>query len=169
MIQIENRSQAFGVTARAGAGLKPGMVVKLAQGTAAGDPPQAVAVSAADLADVTVDKGVVFWEQSDSQAVEFSFAPATQSLTLKTVTIPTGEQVTVLFGPVHIKYHKDLLPAALDPATVRESAKVAFDGDTGLPADYASGATDGRQVQIGHVTEVASPLVSIYITKLHTK
>lgn len=165
MITVRNQDQALSLTARAGAaGLKPGMLVKLAQGAASGDQPTVVAVSAADIADVTVKKFIVDYIPSDSQHVDFDIAPATQVLTALDTSIPNGAQVNIWSGTVVIAYHDSLLPTGFKAADVRESAKLAFDADTDLPAAYNAAGTDGTEVCVGYVYRVDAPEVTFVVT-----
>jgi hypothetical protein len=164
MITVRNADNAHSIAARAGAaGLRPGMVVKFAQGAASGDQPTVVKAVAADMSDATVLKGIVDFVQHDSQFVDFTVNQVTQVLTAVDDTIANGEQVNVWMGKIVIAYHDADLPTLLKSATVRESAKVAFDADTSFPAEYLTGQTDGRQVATGMVYRVDGPEVTLLL------
>jgi hypothetical protein len=164
MITIRNEDKALSLSARAGVVLTPGQVVKLAPGTASGDQPTVVLATIADLSDVTVQKFIVDYVQPDSLDVDFDINPSTQALTPIAKTIPSGAQCNIWYGTVVVAYHETLLPAGFKAANAREADKAAFDGDTGLPGKYASGAVDGLQAAKGFVYRVDGPEVTFSFT-----
>lgn len=166
MITVRNQSVALSVSARTGAAttLKAGMVVKFAQGAASGDQPTVVPVVAADLSDPKVVKGIVDYITPDSQDVDFDVTTATLALSPIAVVIPAGAQVNVWLGKLVIAYHESLLPAGFKAANARESDKVSFDADTGLPAAYNAAGADGTQTPVGMVYRVDGPEVTFIIT-----
>jgi len=167
MITARNVMLSLPLSARtATADLKTGMVVKFVQSAASGDQPLVAKATAADLVDPTVLKGVVDFIQPDSQYVEFSLDTTTLTITPLAESIPQGAQVNVWTVKPVIAYHASKLDASLSPATIREGAVVAIDGDTSLPALYSAGATDGRQKAVGTVYRVDGPEVTIFFHSL---
>lgn len=170
MITVRNRDTALSLSARAGAVLKPGQVVKFAAGAASGDQPTVVAVTAADLdaaAAGTLTIGIVDYVQPDSQDVDFDVNVVTQGLTAQAKTIPSGAQCNVWTNKPVIAYHSSVLDASLAPATVREPQKVAFLVSNGLPAAHNAAAVDtGAENYMGFVYRVDGPEVTIVFTGL---
>lgn len=131
MIVIRNRDHSLALTARAGeAGLKQGMVVKF-DGVTANGTPKVVKASDADLADATVQKGIVWYREKDSLTADFEYDPATLTLTPLDMEIPEDAQVAVFTGKMVVAYHTSVLPSALVNAPAL--SKVSFDGTTGFP------------------------------------
>jgi hypothetical protein len=167
MITIRNAKTAQSVSARAStADLKPGMIVAFVAGAANGDQPKVRKATIAEIADATVLKGIVDYIPADSDAVDFTIVPATQVLTPVDDTIPLDAQVNVWFNKPIVAYHESKLPAGLKPTTQREGTKVAFDGDTALPAAYNAGGADGTQVIMGMVYRNDGPEMTIVFTGL---
>lgn len=165
MITLRNTDLATSVSARAAdATLVPGMVVKLVQGAASGDQPKVSKASAADLADATIQKGIVDFIQPDSQAVDFTYDVNSQGLTPIAQTIPAGAQVNVWIGKMVIAYHDSLLPAGLLSTAVREASKVAFDSTTSMPGVYNAAGANGLNVFVGTVYRVDPKEVTMIVT-----
>jgi hypothetical protein len=147
MVTIRNANMCDARTVVATAGLKAGMVVKLTQGTAKGEPCQVALCSTADLADVTLVKGIVTYIQDNDLAVNFILNPANEVLTVNTgsdevLSIPTGALCVFWYNSPVLGAHSSALDASINMATIREGAKVAATGVTGLIALYTgAGAT----------------------------
>lgn len=166
LFTIRNRDHALALAARAStADLKTGMVVVFVQGGASGDQPQVRKATGAELADATVQKGIVWYRAKEDDAdIDFTWDPATNSMTVKAAAlIPLNAQVTVLTGKVIVAYHKSLLPAGLLPGTVRETAKIAFDSATNFPGVYNAGGANGLQIAVGSVFRIDGPEVTMVV------
>lgn len=165
MITVRNEDTANSVSARAGAAsLKAGMLVVLAQGAASGDQPTCVKATAADIADQTVRKFIVDYEQKDSLDVDFDIDVTDSSLTVEAKTIPNGAQVNLWYGDIVIAYHESLLPTGAKAADLREGTqKIGWDADTGLPAKYNSAGTKGEKVALGVVYRIDGPEVTMLV------
>lgn len=164
MITIRNADLAQSVSARAStADLTPGMVVAFVQGDASGDQPKVRKATTAELTDATVQKGIVDFIQPDSQDVDFNYNVVSQALTPIAKTIPQGAQVNVWFGTLVIAYHDSLLPAGLKSTTIRETAKVAFDSTTALPAVYNGAGANGTNGYVGMVYRVDPVEVTLVV------
>lgn len=155
-IVIRNRDHGHAFTARTvDATLKQGMVVKFAGETANGTLTVAKP-TAAELADPTVQKGVVWYREKLDNVVDFEMSPSDPTvMTVIEKLIPNDAQVTVYTGRLVVAYHKTLLPAGLVAAAVR--SKVAFDADTALPAVYNSASTDGTEKAVGFLERKDGP------------
>lgn len=176
MITVRNKDLAFPISAVHGGGgavFKPGMLVKLAQGAAAGSLPKAVPfATAAEVADVTVPKGIITYIPRDSQTTDFAYDVVAQKLGAPVDdTIPATNEVgqptlvTVWQGAPVFGVYKNKFDAALVFATLREPTKMGFkfqSATTGaLLAAYASGNTDGSQTYVGYVLRVDGPEATI--------
>jgi hypothetical protein len=131
MIVIRNRDHSLAFAARAGTGLRTGMVVKFS-GTTANGTLQVAKATLADLEDATVSKGVVWFRDKDNTEVDFEADPTGVSLVAIAKDIPENAQVTVYTGKLAIAWHKSLLPTALVNAA--PLTKVTVDPTTGFPA-----------------------------------
>lgn len=164
MITIRNEDKALSLSARAStADLVSGMVVVAVQGAASGDQPKVRKATAAELADVKVQKFIVEYDAPDSNEVDFDINVVTQGLTPIAKTIPQNAQVNIWMGTLVIAYHETLLPAGFKAANAREAAQVAFDGDTNLPAAYNAAGSDGTQIVSGLVYRVDGPEVTLVV------
>jgi hypothetical protein len=141
MVTIRNANMCDARTVVATAGLKTGMVVKLTQGTAKGEPCQVAIPSVADLADATLVKGIVTYVQDNDLAVEFILNPANEVLTLNTgvdevLNIPTGAVCVFWMNAPVVGLHPAVLDASIVMGTIREGAKVACTAGSGLIGLY---------------------------------
>lgn len=146
MVTIRNANMCDGRTVVAGAGLKSGMVVKLIQGTAKGEPCQVGVASTADLADATLVKGILTYVPDNDLAVEFILTPSSQALALNTgsddvLTIPTGALCVFWTNSPVVGLHTTALDASVNMTTIREGAKMAAVGATGFIALYTGATT----------------------------
>lgn len=146
MITIRNPKQCQSLTVVAGAALKVGQLVKLVQGTAAGEPPQVIAPIAADYKDETLQLGIVYFVPDDDEAVDFIVDPNDGSLTVNTgadgvTDIASGSLCTFWFDKPIVGVTADGLSAdasATIAITSREGVKVAFNTNDHLPDVYGA-------------------------------
>ena len=173
MITIRNPTYCHSRTAIAGEAMKVGMVVKLVQADAIGDPCKVMKAAAADLGDPTIVKGLVYYRPDTDEAVDYTVNPATGVLTLNTgadntTDIPSGAMVTFWHGKPVVGFDQHSVDAThiADVKTVREGTKVAFDGDTSLLATYLAGQTDGREDFMGVVYQNDGVEITVIFTEL---
>lgn len=133
MITIKKQDNAVKLSARASTtDLVSGMAVVMVQGAAAGDQPVVRRATALELADATVRKFIVSWDEPDSNDVDFTIDPATSGLTAIAKTIPQDAQVVCYTGNIEIAYHEAVLPSSVE--TLREGNAMGFDAATSLPS-----------------------------------
>jgi hypothetical protein len=165
LVQIQNPEMAHNRTVVASEALTVGMGVKLVQGTAKGEPCQVSKLTAADMDDATLMKGIVTHIQDDDEVVDFIYNPVDASLTLNTgsdntTNIAAGTNCVFWYGKPVVVLHGSVVDATLNVATVREGAKVAINTGTSKIGLYNSGApaqdafigtvyqTNGTDVQV---------------------
>lgn len=159
MITIRNPLLCQSITVIASATLVVGQLVKLIEGTAAGEPPQVAAASDADYKDATIRKGVLYFVPDNDEAVDFVVDPNDNSLTVNTdadntYAIAEGDHCTFWFDSPIIAYHSSSFTSASGTTiavTTREGAKVAFNTEDDLLDIYDSGDSDGSDTYQGTV------------------
>jgi hypothetical protein len=146
LVQIRNPEMAHNRAAIAKVALKNGMVVKLVQGTAKGEPCQVDKVVSADLSDASIVKGIVTWVPDNDLTVDFILTPANETLTLSTDTdnntdIAAGTPVLFWYNKPVVGLHSSMVDASINFATVREGDKIAVKETTSVIGLYNSGDT----------------------------
>lgn len=146
MVTIRNPKAAQARTVVAGEALRVGMVVKLVQGAAIGDPPKVMKVAEADLANANLLLGVVTYIPDNDLTVPFILDPTDRSLTENTgedgaMAIPVGANCVLWYDKPVIGFHQIAVDASLTVATAREGALIAVKETTSLIAAYNAGDT----------------------------
>lgn len=174
MITIRNPMQCQSLTVEAGEALVVGQLVKLVQGTAAGDPPKVVSPLAADYKDATVQKGIVYFVPDDDEAVDYIVDPNTKALTVNTGTdgvtaIASGKLCTFWFDKPIVGITADGISSeagvALTMAT-REGSKIAINTGDHLFDDYDAADTDVSDTFMGTVIATDGAELTIYLSAL---
>ena len=146
LVTIRNPDMAHNRTVVAGEALKNGLIVKMVQGTAKGEPCQVVKASEADIADSTIVKGIVTFVPDNDLTVDFILDPTDESLTLNTdsdnsTDIASGTLCVFWYNKPLVGYHSTMVDASLDFSTAREGDVIASKSTTSKPGLYDSGDT----------------------------
>lgn len=173
MITVRNTDDARSLTVRAGEALEVGMLVKLAQGAAAGAPPAVVKALQADLADPTVMVGVVDFIVDDSEAVDYLIHSSDETVmdlnsgADATFKIPANAQCNVWWNQPEVGF--DIHSTAIaDLSTVREPAAVTVDALTSKITLVTFDATTGapNEEVLGLVYRNEGPEITVILTAI---
>lgn len=158
MITIRNPNEARSRTVIANAALEVGQFVKLIENTTAGDPPKVAAVAEADVTDVEVIKGLVFYIPDDDLAVDYILDPTDSSFTKNTgddntYVIPSGALCNFWYFEPIVGFSADTVDAGVgDFANITAGTLVAIETATSkLGLFDATGVDTSRDVVVGYV------------------
>lgn len=170
LVTIRNPEMAHNRTVIAKVALKNGMVVKLVQGTAKGEPCQVDKIIAADLSDASIVKGIVTFVKDDDLTIDFILTPSSEALTLNTESdnsqdIAAGTPCLFWYNKPLVGYHSSVVDASLVFSTAREGDKIAVKETTSIVGKYASGDTT-LDVAVGTIYEHEGAEVTILFQAL---
>jgi hypothetical protein len=164
LVQIQNPTKAESRSVITSVAMKNGMVVKLVQGTAVGEIPQVALCSDADLADVSVLKGVITYIADDNLKVD-TLVPNTGSD--NTMDIPPGVEATFWYNSPMVYLHQVALDTTVVMGTIREGAKLAVNAVTGKIAPLvATGVDANRDQYVGVVYHHDGVALSVILNAL---
>jgi hypothetical protein len=166
LVTIRNPEMAHNRTVVAKVALKNGMVAKLVQGTAKGEPCQVDKFASADLSDASIVKGIVTFVPDNDLTVDFILNPANEALTLNTgaddnsTDIAAGSLCVFWYNKPLVGYHSSMVDASLVFSTAREGDKIAVKETTAIVGAYNSGDTS-LDVAVGTIYEHEGAEVTI--------
>lgn len=171
MITIRNPNEARARTVVASEALEVGMIVRVIQGTAKGEPWQVRKAVVADLDDLGVKIGVVDFIPDSDLTIDYIIDPVTKALSLNTgddnsYKIPSGSLCVIWTEKPIVGYLKPALSAEgqSEFATAREADLVTLVDASSKPGFYdAAGGTEDTSV-IGMIYQHDGPEISIEFT-----
>lgn len=171
LVTIRNPESAANRTVVADEALKNGMIVKLVQGAAKGDPCSVAKItSASDLTDASIVKGIVTFIPDNDLTVDFILDPTNEGLSLNTgadnsTDIPEGALCVFWYNKPVVGIHSAMVDTSLVYATAREGDVVAVEESNALLAalDSGVGSTSSHAVGVIYQHEGAELTILLHL------